>query len=59
MLMLIHPDTGDVQTITKETENANDVFVSLLCDGYNPVGPRAKQLALRYRTRDNVSMLGV
>lgn len=50
MVMLIHPDTGDVQTITKSTDDPRGTFDYLVRAGYNPVGPKAQALAARIRT---------
>lgn len=49
MIMLIHPETGDVQVIRRSDTNKMATFRDLVLDGYNPVGPRGQDLASRIR----------
>lgn len=49
MVMLIHPDTGDVQVIVRSDENKMETFRYLVLNGYNPVGPNGQALAARLR----------
>jgi hypothetical protein len=45
MIMLIHPETGDVQLITQDDAEPRRTFEWLVKDGYRPIGPRARAAA--------------
>ena len=46
ILLLIHPSTGDVQSIRK---GEGAVARALILDGYEPVGPRGQAAAAKIR----------
>lgn len=45
MILLIHPQTGDIQIITRQTPDPRGTFRYLVLDGYKPVGPRCQKIA--------------
>jgi len=49
VILLIHPTTGGVESITDKTTRAREKFDCLVLEGYEPVGPKAQALAAKVR----------
>lgn len=52
ILLLIHPDRGDVVALHK---GEGDLFAPLVRQGYRPVGPRAQAVADKILAQDTVT----